>query len=618
MSGLPETYRALKAQLLERLGELATIAERTGMRTLAGDIRRERIPKLADERFHLVVLGEFNHGKSTFVNALLGARVLPTGITPTTAVINRVVWAEQPTARAVTRDGEVVHLNPKELDDWVTVEGGRAADVAHVEVGYPADILRDHIVLVDTPGVNDLNEQRAEVTYGYVPRADAVIFLLDAGQALKDSEREFLASHVLEGSRDRLTFVLGKVDLLGPSEREAVESYVRKGLGKLVAEPALFSASAKLWLEGAHEASGFAPLVDHLSRFLASDRARILLDNAAADAARTAAYLEQNLGLKLHAFQLDLGELEKRVAAVHAQLDASKRKLDELHDRIKAECAAIKAHARLDLDQFARAFVDELPDQIDAVDAGDVKKYLGPFIQEKFREWTELEGAKVGALLEQLAEDVISVTNENAAEAASALASRLGPADTAVEIDVESFKYDVGVYAVGAVGTMLFFVNALAGGLLTLAAPILAIILRSKVAGDIREQAKERVPGVVLRAAEAMGPHFATCVDDFGRRLSDFVTSAGNTLYRGISEILDQTIAERRRGEAAVDEVRDETGEKVREVAGIRARVEGLRAELWQMRGPGAAGSGTNGSGTNGPAGSPGGAEPGSSQASDE
>ena len=69
-------------------------------------------------------------------------------------------------------------------------------------------------MLVDTPGVNDLNEQRAEVTYGYVPRADAVVFLLDAGQALKDSEREFLRSRVLESARDRLIFVLGKMDLL--------------------------------------------------------------------------------------------------------------------------------------------------------------------------------------------------------------------------------------------------------------------------------------------------------------------------------------------------------------------------------------------------------------------
>ena len=163
------------------------------MITLARDIRTTRIPKLEAERFHLVVLGEFNHGKSTFVNALLGQDILPTGITPTTASINHVVYAPKPhRARRADDAASRKYLDPSQLKEWVTVAGGHADEVAFVELGYPSDLLQNNVVLVDTPGVNDLNEQRAEVTYGYVPRADAVVFLLDAGQALKDSEREFL------------------------------------------------------------------------------------------------------------------------------------------------------------------------------------------------------------------------------------------------------------------------------------------------------------------------------------------------------------------------------------------------------------------------------------------
>jgi GTPase Era involved in 16S rRNA processing len=71
------------------------------MVTLARDIRVSRVPKLEGERFHIVVLGEFNHGKSTFVNALLGLDVLPTGITPTTAAINHVLHADVPHAKVV-------------------------------------------------------------------------------------------------------------------------------------------------------------------------------------------------------------------------------------------------------------------------------------------------------------------------------------------------------------------------------------------------------------------------------------------------------------------------------------------------------------------------------------
>ena len=227
---LLEHHKSAKREIINRFTQLADVAESVGMVTLARDIRTTRIPKLEAERFHLVVLGEFNHGKSTFVNALLGSEILPTGITPTTASINHVVWAANPTAKVMLLTGESQFLDTSQIKDWVTVAGGHADQVAFVEVGYPSDLLKNNVVLVDTPGVNDLNEQRAEVTYGYVPRADAVLFLLDAGQALKDSEQEFLRSRVLENAKDRLVFVLGKMDMLSADERTAVVDYVKQNI----------------------------------------------------------------------------------------------------------------------------------------------------------------------------------------------------------------------------------------------------------------------------------------------------------------------------------------------------------------------------------------------------
>ena len=73
---LLEHHKQAKREIVARFQQLADVAEGVGMVTLARDIRTTRIPKLEAERFHLVVLGEFNHGKSTFVNALLGADIL--------------------------------------------------------------------------------------------------------------------------------------------------------------------------------------------------------------------------------------------------------------------------------------------------------------------------------------------------------------------------------------------------------------------------------------------------------------------------------------------------------------------------------------------------------------
>jgi len=387
---------------------------------------------------------------------------------------------------------------------------------------------------------------------------------------------------VIESARDRLIFVLGKMDMLSADERIAVIDYVKTGLGKLMPEPVVYALSAKDWARTKDPASGMPELMVYLERFLARDRAQVILDNAAADASRTAAYLENNLGVRLRAYDLDLGELEQRIAAVREQLDTSKRKLDELHVRIDADATSIKNQIALDLEAFARAFVQALPAQIDAVDANDVKLYLPAFIEGKFKEWAEIEGTRLAALLEHLAEQVISITNENVAAAAATLAERLGPDDTAVEISVDSFKYDIGIYAMGALGTtVMLFVNALAGGLLTLAAPILAIVLKSKIAGDIRIQAKERVPAAVLKAAEAMKPHFDKCIDDFARRLSEFVSNAGNTLYKGISEILDRTMAERREHAGGLAELKSATTKQIEQIRAAGSALRQLREGLW-------------------------------------
>src|SRR5439155_20089803 len=154
--------------------------------------------------------------------------------------INHPAYADAPAATAQLTDDTTQKIDPKKLGDWVTIEGKEASHVKYVEVGWPAEILKDKVTLVDTPGVNDINEQRAEITYSYIPRADAVLFLLDGAQVLKQSERAFLEQRILKRSKDKLIFVLGKVDLLTPEEREQALAYCRENLTKVVDEPVIF------------------------------------------------------------------------------------------------------------------------------------------------------------------------------------------------------------------------------------------------------------------------------------------------------------------------------------------------------------------------------------------
>src|SRR5690242_12424820 len=97
----PRPAAERKAAIRQVLLDLAEVAERAGLSSAARDVRATRLPKLDEERFSVVVLGEFNHGKSTFINALLGQALLPVGITPTTAVLSQIRHGDGVKAEAV-------------------------------------------------------------------------------------------------------------------------------------------------------------------------------------------------------------------------------------------------------------------------------------------------------------------------------------------------------------------------------------------------------------------------------------------------------------------------------------------------------------------------------------
>jgi GTPase SAR1 family protein len=597
-----------KAAIRAALESLAAAAEAAGLASTARDIRETRIPKLDQERFTLVVLGEFNHGKSTFINALLGETVLPTGITPTTAVLTHVMAGGPPAATLVFESGERRAIKPSALGEWLTVEGlappgANAANGAngqnngatppaplhHVEITHPAPILENNLTIVDTPGVNDINEQRAEITYGYVPRADAAVFLLDATQILTASERQFLEERILRSARDRLIFVIAKADLLDAAELAETVAFARKHLGAIVAEPAIFPLSAKRALAGDRDASGMTALVQHLGATVGQERRKLLLDHALADAGRLSMFVRQSLGMRRRSLELPLPELEERIVRAKERLQQGKKVLGMAADTIAAETAALKPRVRQDLADFAGELRDALPPEIDKVDAGDIRKYLSFFVQDTWKAWAEAEGDRIAEELERLAEKVIQVANENVREIAHDVSAELGPAETKIDINVDTLKYDASVFALGALGTTIFlFVNGVVGGLLTLAAPVLAFILRGRLGQELKTEAKERAPAAVDRVAALLGPKLDEFIDSFASRLSEFVAEAGDALARGIAEVLDRALRERREHDVAIGS-HPETAAIEAAVRGLRAideRIVDIRQRVWTPESP--------------------------------
>jgi small GTP-binding protein len=581
-----------KRSIREVLARVADVAERTGLASTARDVRVTRLPKLDEERFSLVVLGEFNHGKSTFINALLGESLLPVGITPTTAVLAQIRHGTIVRAEAVYESGARRAIEPARLGDWLTVEGAaaRGPDAAaggdtlsHIEITHPSPLLEDQVTIVDTPGVNDINEQRAEITYGYVPRADAVLFLLDGGQILTASERQFLEERILRSSRDRLVFVVTKVDRLDPADLEEALTFARKHLRTIVTDPVIFPISAKRALAGDAAAGRLEPLLAHLRLSLGVERRRLLFDHALNDASRLAGFVRQSLGMRRRSLELPIDELAERVGRAQDRLKEGRRALDEAAEAIAAETAALKARVRQDLAAFTTEFSGGLPGQVGEAAAGDVQKYLAAFIQDTWKTWLENEGEMIAGELERLAERVIEVANEKAEGVTRGVAEEL--ADTRLHLAVDTFKYDASVFALGALGTTVFlFVNTLAGGILTLAAPVVALVLKGRVSREIKAEARERAPEAVRKVAATVGPKLDEIVDGFASRLREFIAEAGAALARGIAEVLDRALVERQqiRDVAAATSEGMAIDKAIAELKAIDERIVEIRQAVWE------------------------------------
>jgi small GTP-binding protein len=256
-----------------------------------------------DELFLLVIIGEFNAGKSAFINALLGSRIVTEGVTPTTAEIN------------VLQYGDSIQRTAREAD-------------LHV-ITAPAPILRD-IHIVDTPGTNAIIRHHETITAHFVPRSDLVLFVTSADRPFTESERAFLEQ--VRGWGKKVVIVINKIDIL-ENERdiEAVRAFVGESARSLLGfSPEIFPVSARLALRGkqgdadAWKGSGFEALERYIATTLdAPGRVHLKLLNplgvGTSLTERHAGFVRDRLALLKEDFDT-LGEVERQLAVYQQDL----------------------------------------------------------------------------------------------------------------------------------------------------------------------------------------------------------------------------------------------------------------------------------------------------------
>ncbi len=331
---LPDKIDALDdvRNILEQLGEYLSSDGRLGGFMTS----YQSISQTINSPLSVAVLGEFNAGKSSVVNALIGEKVVPVGVVPTTAQSGVIKFGPRKTARIVKRDGSVDEEN---FEDAKKSMKSNSDDIDHVEFLYPHPQLR-FVNFWDTPGFNALEERHERVAKKALNSAEAILWVMDANQVLSQTQRDQIDT--VKNSADRLIIIINKIDRVDDAAVEHLKSYVNEHIGDKIL--AVYGVSAKLAeKEETYDASCFAAFSEFFDEKVVQRAGRIKAIDARAKI--------ENFAITLNAFQVGM---LNRVDTANAHLESYGEVLEKRakyfpKKTIKEEVITLKEWAQITL-----------------------------------------------------------------------------------------------------------------------------------------------------------------------------------------------------------------------------------------------------------------------------
>lgn len=387
-----DKYSHLKEELVKYIGSILTIEG------ITGGICEELREKIENNVFNLVVLGQFKRGKTSLINALLGAEILPTAVVPLTSIATILKYGEMLNINVHFNDGRVTKIEPATLTQYVTEKGNprNEKDVQEVIITYPSSYLKDGVRLIDTPGVGSVYEHNTDVAYQYLPKSDAALFLLSVDQPVSKAELDFLKD--VKEYFHRIFFLQNKADYVGSEDLGESISFSKKIIEECMgSDVKIFPLSAKLALEG--KLSGekelleksFLPEFEHiLNTFLMQEKGKVLLLSVTNNLLRMLSQTRLGLELEMKSLVTPLEELEEKI---------------KIFENKKSEVLVEKNDFNLLLDGETKKIVNNVLDE-------DLKAFRQELILKVLKDlessYSESSGISMKELREKLEEQVIT------------------------------------------------------------------------------------------------------------------------------------------------------------------------------------------------------------------
>jgi GTPase Era involved in 16S rRNA processing len=375
--------------------------------------------KLEANVFTLVVVGQFKRGKTTFINALLGADILPTAMIPLTSVITILKYGDKIDAIVFMKNGSKKKILVEDIQYYVTEKHNSKNEkgVEKVEIFYPSPYLKSGVQIVDTPGVASVYEHNTKTTYDYLPQADAAIFLVSVDPPITQAELLFLQD--LKNLIDRIFFIQSKIDVVNVPDREESLNFTKK-----IIEEGTGFENIKIYPLSAKTKSGFSDFEKSLEQFLMEEKGNVLLHSSAnkirsviSEELLLAELEEKSLHTPLKELEGKLVDFKTFLSEMNQECLDSGRLLSEEVKELQKEVLEV------DLDKFKKEKTKELIAQIDEVALSNKKidnkkfiellnEFLSNQIRKIFVDWRAEEEIKLKQQLEKIAERFVNRINK--------------------------------------------------------------------------------------------------------------------------------------------------------------------------------------------------------------
>ncbi len=411
-----EHFAGLKNDLLQCIDDML------GVESIRGCPCEELREKIRTNTFNLVVVGQFKRGKTSLINALLGADILPVAVVPLTSIVTILTYGEALRIKVYFIDGRVSEIKPENLSEYVTEKGNpkNVKDVSEVVVTYPSTYLKDGVRLIDTPGVGSIYQHNTDVAYQYLPKSDAALFLLSVDQPMSRAELDFLND--VKDYSNKIFFVLNKADYLRENDLKESIEFSRNGLREpMGGDVKLFPVSARLALDGLTAMDGdllrksmLPVFTQELNQFLMEEKGNVLILSVSNNLLRSISQAKLELSLELKSLETPLEELQKKITVFEnkkQEVSLEKQDFDILLDGetkklTKNTLDEDITRYRKELMAHEMAHLEEQFSQMKTLPSREMRDALEQLIishtKQAFNVWRELEDDRLAKAFEKM------------------------------------------------------------------------------------------------------------------------------------------------------------------------------------------------------------------------